>query len=75
MELIAKVLFRCPQFTMYPGDSTKGLDVAEEKKRQMITDYPEWFEVIQEAGKVETPEDNLSFDTGEKRERNRPRKG
>lgn len=68
MELIAKVLFRCPQFTMYPGDSTKDLKAAtEDMKRQMITDYPDWFEIVQEAGKVETPEDNLSVETSEKR--------
>lgn len=71
MELIAKVLFRCKDFTLNPGESTKGKDIAETKKRQMLSDFPDWFEVVMEAGKVETPEDRLNIETQGARPRKR----
>lgn len=69
MELIAKVDYRCPSFELTIGQSTADLKVklSDEKKRQLLSTFPGWFDVVQEAGKIETPEERLTFDTGEKR--------
>lgn len=69
MELRAKVLYDCPQFTLYEGQSTAdlGVEVSEAKKLQMMTDFPDWFEVIdspakkEEHLKIEVPEDKLKI--------------
>lgn len=47
MELLAKELYRCPQFELNEGETTEGREeITEEKKAQLVADFPEVFEVL-----------------------------
>lgn len=47
MELLAKELYRCPQFELNEGETTVGREeITEEKKAQLVADFPEVFEVL-----------------------------
>ena len=48
MELAAKQTYREPSFEIWPGGDTIGLGISEEHKAQMLTDFPEKFEVIED---------------------------
>lgn len=48
MELKAIELYRCPQFELNEGETTEGREeISEEKKAQLVADFPELFEVIE----------------------------
>ncbi len=48
MELLAKELYRCPQFELNEGETTVGREeITEEKKAQLVADFPEVFEVVE----------------------------
>lgn len=48
MELKAKELYRCPQFELNEGETTEGREeITEEKKAQLVEDFPEAFEVVE----------------------------
>lgn len=48
MELAAKQTYREPTFEIWPGGDTIGLGISEEHKKQMLEDFPEKFEVIED---------------------------
>lgn len=53
MELRAKVPYHTSFGSLFPGDSTEGKDLPEEKKQQMLADFPGWFDLIEEEKKAE----------------------
>lgn len=48
MELAAKQTYREPSFEIWPGGDTIGMDISEEHKAQMLADFPEKLEVIED---------------------------
>lgn len=46
MELVAIQTYREPAFEIWPGESTIGLGLSEEHKKQMLEDFPEKLQVI-----------------------------
>lgn len=72
MELLVKELFHGGFGTLTVGETTEGKDISEEMKLQLLTDHPEWFEVIGEVSAeekeelpIQTPEDSLGIETPE----------
>ena len=69
MELKAKETYHSGLCSLYPGDTTEGRDIPEDVKKQMLTDFPDLFEVVggkatapaksEESVEITTPEDGL----------------
>ena len=67
MQLRAKGNYSAPEFDLAAGDDTLHLDLTDERKAQMVEDFPELFEVIDEEKEVvpENKEAGLSIETQE----------
>lgn len=74
MELIAKATYHSGLCSLYQGDTTDGKGIPEDVKVQMLTDFPELFEVVgasvanevkPDVVEVTTPEDKLVVETQE----------
>lgn len=48
MELRALCTYRDVKYEFQSGDSTLGKKYTEEEKQQMLEDFPDWFEVVDE---------------------------
>ena len=46
MELKCLHPYISAAFELTPGQTTEGMGISEEKKEQMVADFPEWFEKI-----------------------------
>lgn len=84
MELRSLEIYRCPDFDLFEEDTTVGKEISEEKKTQLLEDFPEVFVVLTEeevaaisvakeeveevAPVIETPEDGLVIETPEAKE-------
>lgn len=73
--------YSCPKFELKNGQTTEGMDISEDKKKQMYEDYPGLFVRIDKEENVEftvkTPEDNLTYKTKEdmpEKAKGRPKK-
>lgn len=47
MELKCLHAYVSAELELQPGQTTEGTEVSEEKKQQMLADFPEWFEKIE----------------------------
>lgn len=48
MELKCLSQYNSGFMSLFPGDTTVDRGLSDEKKNQMITDFPDWFEVIED---------------------------
>lgn len=48
MELVAIQTYREAAFELWPGDDTIGLDLSEDHKKQMLEDFPEKLQAIED---------------------------
>ena len=48
MELAAKQTYSGPSFGIWPGGDAIGMGISEEHKKQMLADFPEKLEVIED---------------------------
>lgn len=65
MELKAKTIYRCPQFTLYEGQTTDIFEISEEQKNQMLKDFPEIFEVVGAAKAIKATKKEDVVEEGE----------
>ena len=66
MELKAKGTYHNSFISLIEGDTTTGMEIPEEVKVQMLSDFPELFEALEDEGVVvKTPEDKLAIETPE----------
>ena len=64
MELRAKGTYRAPDFDLFEGQLTLDLsvEIAEERKARMLEDFPELFEVLDEAEELAIREQYAAAD-------------
>jgi hypothetical protein len=66
VELKAKGTYHNSFISLIEGDTTTGMEIPEEVKAQMLSDFPELFEALEDEGAVvKTPEDKLAIETPE----------
>lgn len=66
MELVAKELYHASFGTLVVGQSTEGLELSEDLKKQLVEDHPEMFDIV---GSVDEADETAETKTGKTRKK------